>query len=79
MTQDQIIQHALQILAGRMRTTPTLSSPEAVRDYLRLSLHDRAHEVFACVFLDSQARELGTRALQERSHRRLRQRLRVGI
>jgi hypothetical protein len=59
MTQDQIIQQALQILAGRMRGSALV--------------------VFACVFLDSQARELGTRALQERSHRRLRQRLRVGI
>jgi len=39
-----------------MRAAPTLSSPEAVRDYLRLSLHDRAHEVFACVFLVSQHR-----------------------
>jgi DNA repair protein RadC len=56
MTPDQIIQHALQILAARMRATPTLSTPEAVRNYLRLSLHDRAHEVFVCVFLDSQHR-----------------------
>ena len=44
------------ILDARMRAAPTLASPEAVRDYLRLSLHDRAHEVFVCVFLDSQHR-----------------------
>jgi len=56
MTQDQIVQQALMILDSRMRAAPVLSSPEAVRDYLRLSLHDRAHEVFVCVFLDSQHR-----------------------
>ena len=56
MTPDQIVQQALRILDARMRAAPTLASPEAVRDYLRLSLHDRAHEVFVCVFLDSQHR-----------------------
>src|SRR6476620_12484405 len=56
MTPDQIVQPALLILHARRRAAPTLSSPEAVRDYLRLSLHDRAHEVFVCVFLDSQHR-----------------------
>ena len=29
-----------------------------MRDYLRLLLHDRQHEVFVCVFLDSQNRVL---------------------
>jgi len=48
MTQDQIVQQALMILDARMRAAPVLSSPEAVRDYLRLSLHDRAHEVESC-------------------------------
>jgi DNA repair protein RadC len=56
MSPDQIIQQALQILDTRMRAAPTLSSPEAVRNYLQLSLYDRAHEVFVCVFLDSQHR-----------------------
>jgi hypothetical protein len=31
MTQDEIMQQALKILDTRMRATPTLSSPEAVR------------------------------------------------
>ena len=48
MTPEQIVQQALMILDARMRAAPTLSSPEAVRDYLRLSLHDRAHEVESC-------------------------------
>ena len=58
MTQDQTIKRALKILEERMRSAPTLASPEAVRDYLRLLLHDRPHEVFVCVFLDSQHRLL---------------------
>ena len=56
MTQDQTIKRALKILDARMRSAPVLSSPEAVRDYLRLLLHDREHEVFVCVFLDAQHR-----------------------
>ena len=56
MTQDQTIKRALKILDARMRSAPALSSPEAVRDYLRLLLHDRGHEVFVCVFLDAQHR-----------------------
>ena len=58
MTQDQTIQRALKILAARMRTAPVLSAPGAVRDYLRLLLHERGHEVFVCVFLDGQHRVL---------------------
>ena len=60
MTQDQTIQRALKILATRMRTAEALSSPNAVRDYLRLLLHDRGHEVFVCVFLDSQNRVIAS-------------------
>jgi DNA repair protein RadC len=56
MTQDQTIQRALKILDARMRNATALSSPEAVRDYLRLLLHDRGHEVFVSVFLDAQHR-----------------------
>jgi DNA repair protein RadC len=58
MTQDQTIRRALRILAARMRSGPLLAAPEAVRDYLRLSLHDRGHEVFVCIFLDAQHRVL---------------------
>jgi DNA repair protein RadC len=59
MTHQQIIQRALTILADRMREpTTALTTPGAVRDYLRLLLHDRPHEVFVAVFLDSQNRLL---------------------
>jgi DNA repair protein RadC len=56
MTHEQTIKRALKILDARMRHEPVLSAPTAVRDYLRLSLHDRGHEVFVCIFLDSQHR-----------------------
>ena len=59
MTHDQVIKRALKILEARMRSdsTTALTSPSAVRDYLRLLLHDRPHEVFpSAVFLDSQNR-----------------------
>ncbi len=56
MTQDRLIQSALRILEARIKVGPPLASPEAVRDYLRLLLHDRPHEVFVCVFLDAQHR-----------------------
>ena len=56
MTQDQIIQRALRILSERIRTGTALNSPSAVREYLRLSLAGREHEVFICLFLDAQNR-----------------------
>jgi DNA repair protein RadC len=63
MTQDQVIRRALRILETRIRSAPALSSPDAVRDYLRLLLHDRGHEVFVCVFLDSQHRVIACEEL----------------
>ncbi len=40
-----------------------LSSPQAVRDYLRLKLQAKPHEVFIAVFLDAQNRVLGVEEL----------------
>jgi DNA repair protein RadC len=36
-----------------------LTSPGAVRDYLRLSLAHRQHEVFVCIWLDAQHKVVG--------------------
>ena len=63
MTQEQTIQRALAILADRMRDGPALTAPDTVRDYLRLLLHDRGHEVFVCLFLDAQHRVITTEEL----------------
>jgi DNA repair protein RadC len=55
-TQDQTIRRALKILDARMRTGDALSSPNAVRDFLRLKLARLEHEIFMCIFLDAQNR-----------------------
>lgn len=56
MTQDQTVQRALKILEGRARVADAFTSPASVRNYLRLKLAERPHEVFVCVFLDAQNR-----------------------
>lgn len=50
---------ARQTMQGRS----VLTSPEAVRDYLRLCLRTREHEVFVALFLDSQHRLLADEEL----------------
>lgn len=53
-----LVQQALDLLACEVRESDALASPEVVRDYLRVLLGDRPHEVFAVVFLDAQHRVL---------------------
>ena len=60
MKGDRIILRALKILEERIRTGASLTSPSAVRNYLRLLLHGREHEVFVCIWLDAQHRVLST-------------------
>src|SRR4029078_9972829 len=54
--EDKLIQRALRVLEKRVRATDPLSSPQSVRDYLRLLLSNKEHEVFMVIFLDSQNR-----------------------
>ena len=51
---------AQRSLGERLRAGAALSSPGAVRDYLRLALGGREHEVFVCIFLDAQHRVVRT-------------------
>ena len=54
---DAIIAQALTIMEGRMaRRDHVLNSPQAVKEYLRLRIADREHEVFVILFLDAQHR-----------------------
>jgi DNA repair protein RadC len=62
-TDDGIINAALAVLLDRITQGPTLSSPEAVRDYLRLALATKEHEVFCALFLDAQNRVLAVEEL----------------
>jgi DNA repair protein RadC len=54
---------ARRALAEQIQDRDAMSSPQAVRDYLRLSLGARPHEVFVAMFLDAQNRLLGCEEL----------------
>ena len=60
---DRILAAAREVLATRMRHGDVLASPGAVRDYLRLLLHNREHEIFVVVLLDAQHRVLTSEEL----------------
>ena len=49
-----------RLLTEELRRGCALTSPGAVRDYLRLILGDREHEVFICIWLDAQHRVIKT-------------------
>lgn len=55
--EDEVIAKALAILERRCkRTGAILSSPSAVRSFLRLKLGQLEHEVFSVLFLDAKNR-----------------------
>jgi DNA repair protein RadC len=58
-----VVEMARRALAEQIQDRDAMSSPQAVRDYLRLSLGARAHEVFVAMFLDAQNRLLGSEEL----------------
>lgn len=59
--EDDVVQRALTVLEGRLRLVgPSVTSPQAVKDYLRLRLAGLEHEVFVVLFLDSQHRLIAT-------------------
>jgi DNA repair protein RadC len=53
---DEVLSCARRLLADRVRRGATMSSPEAVKDHLRLELGVLEHEVFCVLFLDAQHR-----------------------
>lgn len=59
-TRTPLVQEALDLLAREVRGSDALTSPSAVRDYLRLLLGDRPHEVFTVVFVDAQHKVIDT-------------------
>ncbi len=58
-----VVELARRSLAEEAATRDALTSPQAVRDYLRLSLDGRPYEVFVGLFLDSQNRVLASEEL----------------
>lgn len=57
------IEIAKRALHEQFTRADTLSSPKAVRDYLRLSLQGKEHEVFMGIFLDVQNRVIASEEL----------------
>jgi DNA repair protein RadC len=58
-----VLELARRVLAETMRSGDALGSPAAVRDFLRLSLANREHEVFLAVMVDAQNRVLASEEL----------------
>lgn len=58
-----VVELARRALRETLDHGSALSSPQAVRDYLRLKLQGRPHEVFVVVFLDAQNRILAMEEL----------------
>jgi DNA repair protein RadC len=58
-----VLELARRALREELRAGSALTTPGAVRDYLRLVLGSRAHEVFVCVHLDAQHRVIGAEEL----------------
>lgn len=55
---DEVILQALRILRLRFQERDVFTTPDAVKDYLRLQAQGLLYEVFAVMFLDSQHRLL---------------------
>lgn len=49
-----VLELSRRVLRERLTCGPALGSPQAVRDYLRLRLQGRPHEVFGVIFLSAQ-------------------------
>jgi DNA repair protein RadC len=54
-----VLELARRALREDLRAGNALTTPGAVRDYLRLALGGRTHEVFVCIYLDAQHRVIG--------------------
>ena len=60
---DEVLCHARRLLANRVRRGATMSSPQAVKDHLRLEIGVLEHEVFCVLFLDAQHRIIALKQL----------------
>jgi len=53
---DEVLQQARRVLSQRVRRGATMSSPQAVKDYLCVRIGALEYEVFTVIFLDAQHR-----------------------
>ena len=63
MSRAAIVEQALELLASEVQGANALTSPGVIKDFLRLKLGERQHEVFAVVFLDTQHRVIAIEEL----------------
>ena len=60
---DEVLSQAWRVLTDRVKPGVTLSSPQDVKDYLRVEIGLLEHEVFTVVFLDAQHRVIELRQM----------------
>ena len=53
---EEVLSRARRVLSQRVRRGATMSSPQAVKDFLSLEIGVLEHEVFCVLFLDAQHR-----------------------
>ena len=58
-----VLEMSRRALRESLNRGASLTTPQSVRDYLRLKLQGRPHEVFVAVFLDAQTRVLSVEEL----------------
>ena len=58
-----VMEVARRCLREDLRSASALTSPGAVKDYLRLAISSREHEVFVCLWLDAQHRVIASEEL----------------
>lgn len=64
LTDEEVISMAVAIINHRFGLKrASLNSPSMVRDYLKLTLTSKEHEVFVCVFIDAQNRVIAVEEL----------------
>ena len=60
---EEVLRHARCVLSRRVRRGASMSSPQAVKDYLRVALGALEHEMFTIIFLDAQNRVLALKQM----------------
>ncbi len=54
--EKKVVNKALKIMEEHHKPGEKLSSPSAAKNWLRLRLKDKKHEIFGCIFLDARKR-----------------------
>lgn len=58
-----VLEMARRALMEELKSGDAMNSPKSVRDYLRLSLEGKKHEIFVGIFLDAQNRAIAAEEL----------------